>query len=195
MEDTTTWFRDRAWALRDAYKNDNPAAHARVKAVLRDRTRVGLQRLQHVVAVETGFRTWQAMLDAPEIERRLVIELAKHPYLNAHGIGLFDGFRGKPLEERRAIQERDRRKLRGSVSDVARTVEWLRANIKPIKTINGRHTSCGLKHIMERHVGYYVTNGVFIAAALIEDYPVRFNDGPNPCFGMSEKSIKAVRAA
>lgn len=193
MEDTTTWFRERAWALRDAYKNDDPAAHAGVKAVLR--TGVGLQRLQHVIAVETGFRTWQAMLDAPEIERRLVIVLAKHPYLNAHGIGLFDGFRSKPLEERRAIQEQDRRKLRGSVNDVVRTGEWLRANIKPIKTINRRHHSYELKHIMERHIDYYVTNGVFIAATLIEGYPVRFNDGPNPCFGMSEKSIKAVRAA
>ncbi len=76
---------------------------------------------------------------------------------------------------------------------MAWTVRWLEDNIEPIKTVNRRHSSYGLKHIAEPHSPKrYLTNGVFIAAALIAGYPVMFDDTPNPSFGMSEKSIKAL---
>ena len=72
-----------------------------------------------------------------------------------------------------------------------RTCEWLE-NINKIKTINTKHTSYGLKHIAEKHIGY-ITNGVFIAAAIYcgFDFKVRARN-PNVMFNMSEKSIKEI---
>jgi hypothetical protein len=53
-----------------------------------------------------------------------------------------------------------------------------------------------MKHVMERHTGKYVTNGAFIAAALIAGYPHRYPErGPNMLFGMSTRSIKRLEPA
>ena len=46
---------------------------------------------------------------------------------------------------------------------------WIRANLKPIKSVNKMHTSYGLKHYFERdkeNKGFYITNGQFKGAML-----------------------------
>ena len=89
----------------------------------------------------------------------------------------------------------EREMLCDSIDDVMWTVEWLRSNVEPIKTINRRHSSYGLKHLAEKFSpNGYLSNGVFIAAAMIVGYPFKL-DPPNAMFGMSERSIKELSRA
>lgn len=190
--DTIRWFKTRAKALLKSLDHDT-AARQRVATVLRDGEKISLQKAQHVVAVEAGFANWKALLDASDVERRLAVVMTEEPLLNDFGIGLYSGHRRKPREERMRILAEDRQRLRDSLDDVEWTAEWLRSNVEPIKTINRRRSSYGLKHIAEKHSPRgYLTNGVFIAAAMVAEYPFRITDSPNPQFGMSEKSIKRL---
>lgn len=77
----------------------------------------------------------------------------------------------KPLNERVADLAQSRERLRepGSLAQFMAARGWLRQFDK-IKTVNKRGTSYGLKHGAARDIGY-VTNGVFIAAALAEGSP------------------------
>ena len=89
----------------------------------------------------------------------------------------------------------EREMICDSIEDVIWTVEWLRSNVEPIKTINRRHSSYGLKHLAEKFSpNGYLSNGVFIAAAMIVGYPFKV-DPPNAMFGMSERSIKRLHRA
>jgi hypothetical protein len=67
---------------------------------------------------------------------------------------------------------------------------WLKQFGK-IKALNKRGSSYGLKHVAARDIGY-VTNGVFIAAAIAEGFIVRragaFGDSPNAWFNISAKA-------
>ena len=47
------------------------------------------------------------------------------------------------------------------------------------KTLNKRGTSYGLKHVCEKDIGY-ITNGVFIAAAIAEEFWVKRCDWSSP---------------
>lgn len=112
------------------------------------------------------------------------------PGLNDFGIGVYNPRRTKPEERERELAE-GKRVLLKSVDACNNVCEWLR-QIDKIKTINNRHSSYSLKHVAEKDIGY-VTNGVFITAAIHCDYPYRIEgNSANVPFGMSEKSIKAV---
>jgi len=118
----------------------------------------------------------------------------EHPTLNHFGIG--HGSAGwdsdKSPEWRDRILQAEREMLRESIVDVIWTVGWLRSNVEPIKTINRRHSSYGLKHLAEKFSpDGYLSNGVIIAAAMIVGYPFKV-DPPNAMFGMSERSIKRL---
>ncbi len=192
--DTIRWFRDRAKALLKGFNRGDDDARRRISAVFRDEGKITLQKAQHVVAIEAGCGCWKDLLDTPEMGRRLAIAMTQEPLLNDFGIGLFSEHGRKPPGEKARILAEDREKLRGSLDDVAWTVRWLGSNIEPIKTINRRHSSYGLKHLAERQgPRRYLTNGVFIAAAIIAEYPCKTYPGsPNACFGMSERSIKRL---
>lgn len=192
--DTIKWFKTRAKTLLRSYESDDADVRDRVTAVLKTDDRVTLQRVQHVVAIESGFPSWKALLDASDVERRLVIVMAQEPLLNDFGIGLYSGHTRKSRDERMRVLSADREKLRQSVADVEWTAGWLTSNIEPIKTINRRRSSYGLKHVAEKQSpNKYLTNGVFIAAAMVAGYPCKISwDSPNPQFGMSERSIKRL---
>jgi hypothetical protein len=66
---------------------------------------------------------------------------------------------------------------------------FLDKNIKHIKSINYNSTSYGYKHILEDNINHYVTNGLFIAAALACGYKMKYklDYGPNAFFAMSQK--------
>jgi ankyrin repeat protein len=49
--------------LLKAFREDDPEAIARVRAVLPDKARIGLAEAQHVLAREYGFRNWAALVD------------------------------------------------------------------------------------------------------------------------------------
>ncbi|MGW2395815.1 hypothetical protein ACWCYY_04615 [Kitasatospora sp. NPDC001664] len=74
---------------------------------------------------------------------------------------------------------------------MAETVAWLGENVTRIETPTA--SSYGVKHVMERAGGAYVTNGVFIAAALIAGYPFKY-DQPNVLFGMSARDLNRLRS-
>ncbi len=67
---------------------------------------------------------------------------------------------------------------------------WLK-KVNKIKTINRKHSSYYLKHVAEQEIGY-ITNGVFIAAAIDCGFNFESDDSPNVFFNMSEKSIKQL---
>lgn len=127
------------------------------------------------------------------VARRHIADLAEvmqqHPQLGDFGIGVFDPWH-KTAEQRRAEFAVNRERLAGSVPAVMETIAWLDENIMPIKTPTV--SSYSVKHLMERAARRYVTNGVFIAAALIADYPFKY-DQPNVLFGMSERDLRRFR--
>ena len=116
--------------------------------------------------------------------------MARVPQLNAFGIGVFEARRKTP-DNRASELESEREELRNSVDACNKCCQWLRGNISKIKTINQRHTSYGLKHLAEKDIGY-ITNGVFICAAIHCGFPYKLTDGPNVRFGMSERSITQI---
>ncbi len=114
-----------------------------------------------------------------------------HPLLHTFGIGVFEP-RGKTPEQRQAEFAAGRVDLAGREAAVLETAAWLRENITPIKTPTV--DSYGMKHVMERATHTYVTNGEFIAAALIAGYPFRYVQ-PNVLFGMSARDVRRVDPA
>lgn len=117
--------------------------------------------------------------------------MRKIPDLNAFGVGLGNQDRRLSPEERAAKMEAYKRELINSEEMFSRACEWL-GRLKPIKTVNERHSSYGLKHLAEPEIGY-ITNGAFIAAVVHCGFPYKiYPDSPNVSFGISEKSIKAA---
>lgn len=49
-------------------------------------------------------------------------------------------------------------------------LDWIRTRIRKINTYNDRHSSYGLKHILERELNIYLTNNQFKHAMLICGY-------------------------
>lgn len=72
-------------------------------------------------------------------------------------------------------------------------VEWC-SSIVPIRSINTKHTSYGLKHLFNNAPnGFYVTNGAFKKAMLEAGFEYKcVNNSINWFFNISEKSIKAM---
>jgi len=64
---------------------------------------------------------------------------------------------------------------------------WLSTKQK-IKTINNKISSYGLKQKVEKRYGEYVSNGVFIAAALYNGFKIK-KSGPNAFFNISHKNM------
>ncbi len=55
--------------------------------------------------------------------------------------------------------------------------DWIAKNIQPRKTENRRLSSYGLKHVLQRDTGIYITNNQFKDAMLLCGYtPVRVNE-------------------
>lgn len=116
--------------------------------------------------------------------------IKKQPQLTNHGIGIYRNGRGLTLAQRKEKFDEDQRLLLKSVDAFEKACQWLSTKSK-IKTINKRHSSYGLKHMAEKEIGY-VTNGVFIAAAIHCGYNVQVSpDGPNVSINISEKSLKS----
>lgn len=72
---------------------------------------------------------------------------------------------------------------------------YLKNNIRKIKTINTRNSSYGLKHIIEnvlgKEVDHYVSNGELILSALLAGFKMD-NSRINPYFNMSKKDINRL---
>jgi hypothetical protein len=118
--------------------------------------------------------------------------LDDHPWLSTFGMGLSRTL-GATVEEQKTKFDRYRQELRDALPGVARVYYWLIAEIGMISTPT--RGSYGLKHVAENAIGHYVTNGEFIAAALIAGYPMREQRGPNALFGVRKRDVDAAIAA
>ena len=113
--------------------------------------------------------------------------LGREPQLNDFGFGVSSD--RKTPEERIATFERDRASIcePTSLAQFMAARGWL-SRFDKIKALNKLGSSYGLKHVAERDIGY-ITNGVFIAAAIAEGFTVRRMDGsPNALFNISTKA-------
>jgi hypothetical protein len=77
-------------------------------------------------------------------------------------------------------------------SDKFKSLLDLCGGMSKIKTINYRHSSYGLKHIAEKHLGTYISNGEIIAAMILSGFTYKCERGPNAHFNVSEKSVSAI---
>ena len=189
-------FRAQAKRLLKDHKAEDRKAVYQVAAVLREPEDLSLQRAQHAVAAHAGFRDWSELLKIADRYPDLTRVMEEEPMLNSQGLGLSNMYNRSTAVERWQMYAEGRRQLRDEAKSVLWTAGWLRTNVAPIKTINGRRSSYGLKHIAERfYEEAYITNGAFVAAALIVGYPFKLPyDSHNPCFGMSERSIQKMEA-
>ena len=117
--------------------------------------------------------------------------MEQQPQLTSFGFGVFEGWR-KTAGQRREELEQARDELFRSEDRVLRVRDWLLANITPIKTPT--LDSYRMKHVAERAIGEYVTNGDLIAAALMAGYPMSRPHGPNAEFGMSKRDVGRASA-
>jgi hypothetical protein len=140
---------------------------------------------------------------AMEVTGRPYVEIARladafsqvlndQPWLSRNGMGL-SRTSGATVEEQMAAFVQYRHELRDSLATVAEVYFWLNANIRAIRTPT--RGSYGLKHVAERAIGHYVSNGELIAAALIAGYPMREQRSLNPLFGMRKIDLDKAIAA
>ena len=122
--------------------------------------------------------------------------LDTHPRLTDYGLGTY----WRPnttAQERKAELDQGRESLRKALPDIVAAHDWLVANIAKTKT--PPHNGLGsytVKHIAERALGRYISNGQLIAAALLAGYPMRqHHDSPNPTFAMSQRALKTAADA
>lgn len=66
-------------------------------------------------------------------------------------------------------------------------LNWVDKNFTPIKSINLRHTSYGIKLSCEKDVGFYVHNDVIKKAMAIKGYEMMPNERINWSFNISER--------
>lgn len=114
--------------------------------------------------------------------------MEQHPRLGRNGIGV----RASGHQPRGGLEvdlAADRAALAGSEATVHEIVSWLHNHdLTPIKTPNV--SSYTLKHLVEKDIGY-VSNGEFIAAALMVGYPHSY-EAPNVSFGISARDVRRV---
>lgn len=130
-------------------------------------------------------------MNVTEADVRAVLDA--HPALTAEGYGQSNLSRRKTREEREADRLRNRAALTGphALSRIQASVDFL-STLQPRRTATEGPSSYGLKHVMEHAGGPYVTNGEFIAAALLLGLPIEFC-GLNPLIGVTRRSVDAVR--
>ena len=112
------------------------------------------------------------------------------PQLTSFGMGLYANGAGLSVVEYAHHFRAKQAALLADVEAFAAVCAWLET-ILPRQTMS--YGSYYLKHVCERALGQYVSNGVFIAAAVHCGFPYQLLPGsPNVRFGMSKRSIRAA---
>ncbi len=75
-------------------------------------------------------------------------------------------------------------------SRYVRLLNFINKNLRPIKTINYKTSSYGLKHIIEKRIGFYVSNADCKKAMTECGYIHDHGDCRNWRFNVSERSVK-----
>lgn len=123
-----------------------------------------------------------------DFAKRLNTLIDETPSLSTYGYSpVYLHFRYKTKQEGLEKHELYRQELREAAGRVKRTHDWLLDHITPIKTLCQTRSSYGMKHTVEKYINY-ITNGEFIAAALLAGYKMKCrHNSPNPHFAMSVK--------
>jgi hypothetical protein len=131
-----------------------------------------------------------AELATAAIDMDLVLE--REPLLSDNGFKQLRGRRPLAEHEAQFLKWREDMREPKSLAQFMAARGWLRQFSK-IKALNRRGTSYGLKHCAEDNIGY-VTNGVFIAAAIAEGFTVRRAEfgSPNAWFNISTEAWRHV---
>jgi len=114
--------------------------------------------------------------------------LKQYPTLNSFGFGLYNEGRGLSVNERMSELKKLQDQLLDNVEQIQDVVSWLE-DIDKIVSFNKRHSSYGLKHIVEKYAHRYVANGSFIVGSVLSGFKVQIAT-PNAYFNISEKSLK-----
>ena len=124
-------------------------------------------------------------MDYQELRNQMKNVLNNHPNLCDFG------WRTRAMTDTKFQEERNKMLTNDALVQFKSACEWV-GLMEPIKTIYPRPSSYGLKHTAEKYMDTYITNGVFIAAALHFGYRYRLcrADSPNCSFNMSKMTIK-----
>jgi hypothetical protein len=117
--------------------------------------------------------------------------LDQQPDLGDFGFGVHDLRRKSNTQYVEELQQ-ERNDIRKpfALASFVKTREWLSRHGK-LKKVNKSGSSYGLKHVVENDIGY-ITNGVFIAAAIAEGFRVvRIEDSPNAWLNISSTAWKS----
>lgn len=117
---------------------------------------------------QSWIRAFRTITETPySIARRRQLDwptlaevMEEHERLGNFGIRVFNSPR-LAAERQRAKLAVEREPLRSNEDQVVETALWLRNNITPIKTPTA--SGYGVKHLIERATGAYLSNGVLIA--------------------------------
>ncbi|HVY20403.1 MAG TPA: hypothetical protein VHA70_10045 [Bauldia sp.] len=120
--------------------------------------------------------------------------IAKEPRLTDFGLGIYSMSKLSP-EEKEAEFEKERAAMYRPEAEAAfeKACEFL-AQVDKTESINTKRSSYGLKHTYGNKGENYITNGMFIAAAIHCGFKWKetHSGSPNVSFNMSEKSIKSL---
>ncbi|MDR3335880.1 MAG: hypothetical protein LBT16_01630 [Treponema sp.] len=127
--------------------------------------------------------------------------IASEPWLSIEGLHSFEFFKGDAEKGKDNFgKEMTGREFTDSLAGLRKGLDayWqefagacaLLEGMGKIKVINRRYSSYGLKHLLEKETGY-LPNGVLIAAAIHCGFRYKvYDNSPNPCFNISNASIK-----
>ena len=110
--------------------------------------------------------------------------LTKYPLLHVWGYETknrkSDALINESIEE---LQD----KLINEIRAINLVIEFLGKHATKTRVIT-KDSSYYYKHLVEKHTGEYISNGVFIAGALLAGYRMKPDPGFNPCFNMVVKN-------
>jgi hypothetical protein len=128
--------------------------------------------------------TTEADLPPSDLAAEMERILEREPQLSDFGFGLADFYKTREEAAAKFCEDRERIRDSNCLAEFTAARGWLRQFAK-LKSFNKRGSSYGLKHVAEHDIGY-VSNGVFIAAAIAEGFNVqRIGNSPNAWLNIS----------
>lgn len=168
------------------------------KAIERHDKTLGHSQILNALAESLGESSWQAL--SPKLNKettysksevlatreKLKAIMETHTLLTAFGMGASQDFSLSRKERIEKFHNDRRRLFQTDLETLNNTAIWL-SKVKKTKTITGRVRSYGAKHDVQKIIGY-VTNGQFIASALLAGFDIKVDSSPNVAFNMDVRS-------
>lgn len=168
-------------ADRERYEQARPSPAA-PETVEKLRARILAEPIQGL----TADAPWRSGRDFAEV---IAAVRDANPELHTAGVGHDPkwGWKWKPGDmERHRADMTDQ----GHVEEFERALRFLSYASQRFgqAKVNHKRTSYAWKHVAERVMGAYVSNGMLVAAAYALGFTVAKNDSPNPCINLGDKA-------